>query len=203
MSKPATHDSDDEAPSTTETVNPNAASTEEEAISQKLAAQRLQDERATELAKLQAKQRAAVARDRERRSNVHPDLQDVDFGGSSASSSRQQSLPEPLELRHDAYGTRSNESLSDLSDYDSSDDDYQLRAASRRQSVSAQSYDTTATADAPYGNLLDTPGAASVNDDPFADPFFGEGPATPQAKERKEWCVCLLPRSVSPQESRS
>lgn len=203
MAKPATHDSDDEAPTTAQTVNPNEAKTEEEALGLKMAAQRLQDERASELAKLQAKQRHAVRRDQLRRGNsavgsigsggasssnaaAHPDLQDLDFGGSRG-------VAPPLDNRYgnggnDAHdGRYNNDSLSDLSDYDSSDDDYRLRsaAASRRQSVDQSSAYSANTQDAPYGNLLDTPAA----DDPFADPFFGEGPATPMAKERKEWYV--------------
>lgn len=213
MAKPSTHDSDDEAPSTTETTNPHEGTSEEEVLRSKMAAQRLQDERETELNKLQAKQRAAVQRDRERRSQVHSDLQDLDFSGgcvvlpfdstkegphadicgafclsSCRSSSR---LPEPLEPRYDA-SSRSTDSLSDLSEYDSSDDDYQLRANSRRTSTTA--YDEPANEGAygrlGEGNLLDTP-TPGAQEDPFADPFFGEGPATPMAKERKEWSVFL------------
>jgi len=209
MAKPATHDSDDEAPTTAQTVNPNEAKTEEEALGLKMAAQRLQDERASELAKLQAKQRHAVARDRLRRGNsavgsigggggdnsssgatAHPDLQDLDFGGSRGPPTSDGRYGAGAGADTDAYGRGTNDSLSDLSDYDSSDDDYRLRSAaqSRRQSVDQSSAYSAGNQDAPYGNLLDTPAA----DDPFADPFFREGPETPMAKERKEWYIPSL-----------
>lgn len=117
----------------------------------------------------------------------------ISCGCSSSLLSSSSRLPEPLEPRYDA-ASRSTDSLSDLSEYDSSDDDYQLRANSRRTSTSA--YDEPADEGAygrlGEGNLLDTP-TPGAQEDPFADPFFGEGPATPMAKERKEWCVVLVP----------
>jgi hypothetical protein len=64
MSKPVEHDSDDERDPNKKQTDANA-----EAAAISLAALRLQHERESELAKLQAKQKAAVQRDQIRRQN--------------------------------------------------------------------------------------------------------------------------------------
>lgn len=84
LSKPASEDSDDDVP---------AKTAEEEELSRSLAAARLQKERESELAKLQAKQKAAVDKEMARRkaweeeqNNLHPDLAGLDglnFGSTS------------------------------------------------------------------------------------------------------------------------
>lgn len=65
------------------------------------------------------------------------------------------------------------DSLSDDGSYDSSDDDYQLRARSRRPSTNApapQQYDAYGSlGDGGGAGLLDTPTGEA---DPFADDFF-------------------------------
>lgn len=75
-------------------------------------------------------------------------------------------------------------SLSDFSDYDSSDEEYRRRsqAASRRQSASAP----RAYAQQDYQALDDNVGRAGLldPDDPFSDPFDDETPA--QEKPRME-----------------
>jgi hypothetical protein len=100
---------------------------------------------------------------------------------------------------YDPYGgstdQASSHTLSDLSDYDSSDDDYQIHARSRRTSQSvggtgdssaSRPYNTFGSLDDGGAGLLDTPSGA---DDPFADPFFSsqDGPVSPPTHERKEW----------------
>jgi hypothetical protein len=178
MSKPHTEDSDDDIPATAE----------ERELAQSLAAAKLQKERETELAKLQAKQKAAVEKEMARRKafdeeqkglqSSFGDLNGLDFGSSSAASPAR---PPPRASTPD-------NAVSDDGSYDSSDDDYQIRARSRRPSMAAGADE--GRYDAPYGSLreggaglLDTPTGES---DPFADDFFA-GPATPAAKERKEW----------------
>ncbi|KAL7417651.1 hypothetical protein BDY24DRAFT_375610 [Mrakia frigida] len=183
LSKPFNEDSDDEAPP--------AKTEEEEEISRSLAAARLQKERESELAKLQAKQKAAVEKEMARRKaweeeqrNVHPDLaglEGLNFGGGASAPSPARAPPARIP------SPPSVDSLSDDGSYDSSDDDYQLRARSRRPSTNApapQQYDAYGSlGDGGGAGLLDTPTGEA---DPFADDFFA-GPDTPAATERKEW----------------
>jgi len=144
-------------------------------------------ESVTELNKLQEKQRAAVARAKQNSfrgkapadddANLHPDLQDLSFGALGSSS---QYLPEPLRpsaLSDD--GDETNEayargSLSDFSDYDSSDEGTHHAAGSSR----TRDYVTVSDDEvAGYrGTKVGSPvskGALVDVDDPFADPFAG------------------------------
>jgi len=147
-----------------------------------------------ELDRLQEKQRAAVERsinrnrERERETyaspppsaGVHPDLQDLSFG---TLGSNQGNLPPPLQPsgagseEEVSFGTRG--SLSDYSDYDSSDEEtHNQRSAAASSSRQAQASASTAFGTKParrhYVNVSDEEvGARQEEDDPFADPFAG------------------------------
>lgn len=142
----------------------------------------------TELNKLQGKQRAAVARakqnsfrgkaptDSENDANVHPDLQDLSFGALGSSS---QHLPAPLrpstlsddgEEPAEAYVRGS---LSDFSDYDSSDEDAHNAAGpstSHRDYVTVSDDEGTGHRGTKVGSPV-SKGALVDAEDPFADPF--------------------------------
>jgi len=141
----------------------------------------------TELNKLQGKQRAAVARakqhsyrgkapaDPDHDVNLHPDLQDLNFGPLGSSS---QHLPTPLRpstLSDD--GEDSNEayargSLSDFSDYDSSDEDTHRAGPSHRDYVTVSDDEVNGRRATKVGSPI-SKGALVEVDDPFADPFAG------------------------------
>ncbi|EIW86917.1 hypothetical protein CONPUDRAFT_95934 [Coniophora puteana RWD-64-598 SS2] len=131
----------------------------------------------SELHKLQDRQRAAVQRVRQQRSqstldlqgagdgsgHVHPDLQDLSFGSLGLD---QHGLPAPMrpssqhEPLGDAEWDRGRGSLSDFSDYDSDGDEHSSGSPSRHAGPS-----TSTSAGAGHGNkLVDV-------EDPFADPF--------------------------------
>jgi len=132
----------------------------------------------SELTKLQEKQRAAVGRairggGREKDGGqVHPDLQDLSFGELGEDQS---SLPPPL--RPNARRTSSDEddfggrgSLSEYSDYQSSDEETHDRSA---RTFASSSTDYSGRHAYPGVSDLDVGrGKGSLDeDDPFADPF--------------------------------
>ncbi|KAJ7675390.1 hypothetical protein B0H17DRAFT_135122 [Mycena rosella] len=143
----------------------------------------------TELDKLQGKQRAAVARakqhsyrgkapvDPEQDADLHPDLQDLNFGALGSSS---QNLPAPI--RPSTLSDDDNEpteeyysrgSLSDFSDYDSSDEEAHNAAG---PSAAHRDYVTVSDDEANGHTKVGSPkskGALVDVDDPFADPFAG------------------------------
>lgn len=133
----------------------------------------------SEVIKLQEKQRAAVERAKERKGKdrvdedayVHPDLQDLSFGAIGASSTR---LPAPLRpstMSDD--GTAQEEhidnrgSLSDFSDYESSDEETHKGAAGSSQ---RKSYVTVSDEEGSHAPFVRHNGKQE-EDDPFADPF--------------------------------
>ncbi|KAJ6575345.1 hypothetical protein B0H19DRAFT_1128244 [Mycena capillaripes] len=139
----------------------------------------------TELNKLQEKQRVAVARAKQNSyrgkapeddPNLHPDLQELSFGALGSSS---QYLPAPLRpsaLSDD--GDETNEayargSLSEFSDYDSSDEDTNNAAGPstrQRDYVTVSDDETTGYKGTKVGSPV-SKGALVDVDDPFADPF--------------------------------
>ncbi|KAG9077074.1 putative actin patch assembly and actin polymerization protein, partial [Ceratobasidium sp. 370] len=155
------------------------------------------DDRETELEKLQSKQRARVQREISRsslRSNftagaagvgvgagagacgaagagLHPDLQDLAWGGASASNL--QAPIQPSGSAHtEAYTNRG--SLSDFSDYDSSDEE-----THNRTPQDAYSYRHSAEG-------TNEPLSAQEEEDPFADPFADANEvSTPGIAEKK------------------
>ncbi|EKM61364.1 uncharacterized protein PHACADRAFT_168806 [Phanerochaete carnosa HHB-10118-sp] len=154
-------------------------------VQNNLAAVKIQD---SELEKLQEKQRAAVQRSIRRTysqsgkgkaddndpysrgRNVHPDLQDLSFGALGAE--KNSSLPPPLRPtskrdQDDDHSYRRG-SLSDFSDYESSDEGTHHRAstsASRGYDANSSSDDVDVRYDTHQGPLDD--------EDPFADPVDG------------------------------
>ncbi|KAJ1301833.1 hypothetical protein OPQ81_009061 [Rhizoctonia solani] len=157
------------------------------------------EERDTELEKLQFKQRARIQREISRsslRSNVtagavgagagagvagatalHPDLQDLAWGGASSSNLQAPLQPTGQGSSTDAYTNRG--SLSDFSDYDSSDEE-----GHRNAPAGPSAYNYRGEATAPLSVQQD-----DDDEDPFADPFAdGNGVGTPGIPEKKiEW----------------
>lgn len=136
----------------------------------------------SEISRLQDKQRAAVERaksfrGREDNPHLHPDLQDLSFGSIRGSSSN---LPAPLEPSTSALYDDEDESndrrgsLSDFSDYESSDEETHNATSSKGRrayvNVSDDSDDGAAV------------GVTKVEDDPFADPFADEVAIGPSKK---------------------
>ncbi|KAJ7651724.1 hypothetical protein DFH06DRAFT_1207948 [Mycena polygramma] len=139
----------------------------------------------TELDKLQSKQRVAVARAKQNSyrgkspeddGNVHPDLQDLSFGALGSSS---QNLPAPLRpstLSDDGDDTNeayARGSLSDFSDYDSSDEEAHNTAGPstrQRDYVTVSDDEAAGYKSAKVGSPV-SKGALVDAEDPFADPF--------------------------------
>ncbi|KAJ6504395.1 hypothetical protein DFH09DRAFT_1201542 [Mycena vulgaris] len=169
------------------TPNPESEADVTNAVTAGLAAAHINISQ-TELDKLQGKQRAAVARAKqnsfsrgkapvepEHDTNLHPDLQDLNFGPLGSSS---QNLPAPLRpsaLSDD--GDEPNEayargSLSDFSDYDSSDEEtHNVAGPSHRDYVTVSDDEATGYRGTKVGSPVSK--GALVVDDPFADPFAG------------------------------
>ncbi|KAJ7897086.1 hypothetical protein B0H14DRAFT_2676852 [Mycena olivaceomarginata] len=144
-------------------------------------------ESVTEVNKLQEKQRAAVARAKQNSyrgkapaeddGNLHPDLHDLSFGALGSSS---QNLPQPLRpsaLSDDGDDTNeayARGSLSDFSDYDSSDEDRHNGAgpSTTRDYVTVSDDETGGYRGTKVGSPV-SKGALVDVDDPFADPFAG------------------------------
>ncbi|KAF9015593.1 hypothetical protein BDQ17DRAFT_1229348 [Cyathus striatus] len=143
-----------------------------------------------EVARLQEKQRIAVEKrkaESTRESHysdayIHPDLQDLSFGPLGASSSN---LPPPLRpstMSDDGANPEDNEmrgSLSDFSDYDSSDEETHKAkgTTSRRKSYITVSDDDGRSA-APFANET-----VRAEEDPFADPFADESSVQPSNRK--------------------
>ncbi|CCL98118.1 uncharacterized protein FIBRA_00112 [Fibroporia radiculosa] len=163
-------------------ARPNISEQDVKHVQDGLAALHIQD---SELGKLQEKQRAAVQRsigrstsyrgkDRDEsgtagQSSVYPDLQDLSFGSLGH---EQGNLPPPL--RPSTRRTSSDEdddygrgTLSDYSDYESSDEGTHNRASTStaRAYAGVSEDEEDARRDPKHGLLVDT-------EDPFADPFM-------------------------------
>ncbi|CAE6344018.1 unnamed protein product [Rhizoctonia solani] len=175
----------------------------DEEIRQSLASAALGDkplnqgnERDTELEKLQFKQRARIQREISRsslRSNLtagaigtgavagaagaaalHPDLQDLAWGGASSSNLQAPMQTAGQASATDAYTNRG--SLSDFSDYDTSDEETHRNA----QAGSSSGYNYRQETSAPLSAQQDD------DEDPFADPFAdGNGVGTPGIPEKR------------------
>ncbi|OCF61240.1 hypothetical protein L486_00886 [Kwoniella mangroviensis CBS 10435] len=206
LSKPAVldSDSDDEAKET-------------EALAKRLAAQKLEANRTGEIDQLQSRQKKESARRELKRQQshqaqpkssrsagaAHPDLADLDFGGSISTKDR--GLPKPIRPDSDqeSYGQGS---LSDFSDYeyDSSDEEWRAshqkarsRGPSRRQSLAAEPQQYQRQAPARDYEALDddfTGGAGGGNrkglldpNDPFGDPFADDNDTPIQENRRMQW----------------
>lgn len=154
------------------------------------------DDRDTELEKLQYKQRARIQREISRSSlrssytsgagagaaagvglgagaALHPDLQDLAWGGASTSN-----LQPPMQASgSNAEAFTNRGSLSDFSDYDSSDEE-----THNQRQAQGYSYRPGGQAGAPLS------AQAAEEDDPFADPFADGGEVgTPGIAEKPLW----------------
>ncbi|GAA5880204.1 hypothetical protein JCM1840_004877 [Sporobolomyces johnsonii] len=202
MSKPVDLDSDDEAIEQAKALakqqglsvpaGPNDAD-DTQSIRSRLSAFDMQDR---EVDKLQMRQRRRLDRHLSARGAaplVHPDLQDLAFGSTGASSS---SLPPPIQPRS-AEDTYRHGSLSDYSDYDSSSDASDGYSSDEGVPIPSSRAPTSASSSAgnalPHSNarsyaqyiqeddqrlgrgkgLLHEEPAANDEDDPFADPDDG------------------------------
>ncbi|KAJ7596666.1 hypothetical protein C8J56DRAFT_918021 [Mycena floridula] len=131
-----------------------------------------------EVNKLQDKQRAAVARAKlhgsrdQDDSHLHPDLQDLNFGsiGESAGNLAAPLQPSTNSADLSDEGNDARASLSDFSDYESSDEGNRGTSTSWRGHVNVSDDSDDGTA------------AIKVQDDPFADPFADEVAVGPSKK---------------------
>ncbi|WVR00260.1 hypothetical protein IAU59_007403 [Kwoniella sp. CBS 9459] len=210
LSKPAVLDSDSED----EAEAANAKNRDDEALARRLQAQKLEADRTGELDKLQEFQKRESARRQLRRQqssqratpakqqvSAYSDLQDLDFGAPIGSSGQGGRLPPPM--RPDSDDDSLNQgSLSDFSDYDSSDPEYQAvsrsRAASRRQSLAAPAGQRQPRP-REYASLEDDypQGRSGLLDpnDPFGDPFADDNDTPIQEKKRMQ-CESASPAGI-------
>nr|ODN91769.1 hypothetical protein L203_01020 [Cryptococcus depauperatus CBS 7841] len=200
LSKPAVLDSDSETDEAADVA----------AMSKRLAAQKLEADRTGELQQMQADQK----RESERRQQwqlsrqasahgtpsreqsaqlrlstegVYGDLQDIDFGGS-ISNAQAAKLPPPIKPDSedsDSYGG----SLSDFSDYDSSDAEWQAthgpQAVAYKRQQAHTGREKTSTSE--YATLEDdhnNKGLLEEDENPFGDPFADEQDTPVQEKQR-------------------
>ncbi|KAL1748994.1 hypothetical protein HDZ31DRAFT_79333 [Schizophyllum fasciatum] len=143
----------------------------------------------SEVARLQQQQRAAVDRARHKgkepqnASQLHPDLEDLTFGSLGQTSS---SLPPPMRPTATSErdsGTYDGGSLSDFSDYESSDEETHNRreaSSSRKDYLSASDSDEDAAVG--FRSANDAGGLVDTEEDPFADPFADEAAVGPSKK---------------------
>ncbi|CAE6356852.1 unnamed protein product [Rhizoctonia solani] len=186
MSKSPDHDSDEE-------IRQTLAST---AIGDKPPAGTTpRNDHDTELEKLQLRQRARIQREISRSSlrsgltagavgagagaagaaALHPDLQDLAWGGASSSNLQAPMQPAGQDSTTDAYTNRG--SLSDFSDYDSSDEE------THRNAAAASSYNYREGTSAPLSSQR-----IDDDEDPFADPFADSNVGTPGILEKRvQW----------------
>ncbi|TCD68095.1 putative actin patch assembly and actin polymerization protein [Steccherinum ochraceum] len=145
-----------------------------EDVQKELAAVNIRD---SELGKLQEKQRAAVQRSIGRSSSlnayhdgeVHPDLQDLSFGALGA---EQRNLPPPMRPTTSRYSSDEDNrhgSLSDYSDYESSDEETHNRASTSGAHQGRKPYVTVS--DDEFDSRRDPKRSIPEEEDPFADPF--------------------------------
>ncbi|RXK40501.1 hypothetical protein M231_02153 [Tremella mesenterica] len=202
LSKPAVLDSDsDSAPETP------AGDKDLKSISKKLEAQRLEADRTGELQRIQERQKWESAKRQQRRAQRQPttvqsrgsdieDLQDLDFGGGPVGGQQgRRGLQPPLRPDSDE-GSLATGSLSDFSDYDSSDEEW--RRAHGQPSTSrsaAKAGPSTVSApttkkQTPYAQLDDEPVSKKGlldADDPFGDPFADDDDTPAVERPRMQW----------------
>ncbi|TRM65906.1 hypothetical protein BD626DRAFT_566549 [Schizophyllum amplum] len=134
----------------------------------------------SEVARLQERQRVAVERSKRQGkephdiSHLHPDLEDLTFGGLGETSGNLPAPMRPTSATEQDIRAYDRGSLSDFSDYESSDEETHKRNAStsRREYLSGSDDDEDTAVGFrganDKGGLIDT---GSEEDDPFADPF--------------------------------
>ncbi|KAK0455974.1 hypothetical protein EV421DRAFT_1895243 [Armillaria borealis] len=142
----------------------------------------------SEVIKLQEKQRAAVERAKYRNdSGTYADLQDINFGSIGVSSTNLQPPLRPSTLT--TYSDESNEargSLSDFSDYESSDEETHKASAAWRRAQKDGVDDDTDSERLGIRSMNREEGGSNVAlvdvEDPFADPFADEVAVGPSKK---------------------
>lgn len=158
-------------------ASPDSKSDQSSAIVAGLAATHIGPE--SELIKLQEKQKAAVQKAKMNGSlrsdptgGVYADLEDLNFGTLGASSSN---LPPPLRptsMSGESTGVGANTrgSLSDFSDYESSDEEtHNARVSSSKYATN--DYYASSDDGANGSRGMQTVNTKASIDDPFADPF--------------------------------
>jgi hypothetical protein len=188
LCKPPEHDSDDEAPADV------SAAGKAKAVERGMASLDL-----GEVDKLQVRQRHAVERAASTRnlhaaasaSSAQADLADLDFGASSSSSARD--LQPPITPGRADSETFDRGSLSEYSDYDSSEDEASHRARAAAGSKPSAASTSTSRGFAGYergpGGLLSGTNDDDDGADPFADPDDDVSTPGIASRPRMEWCV--------------
>jgi len=154
-------------------VNPNATEQDVEVVQEGLEAQTT----GSEVQRLQEKQRAAVQRavrqrprseDGSPESPIHPDLQDLSFGELGP---EQRNLQPPIRpnTRSPEAHDYSHGSLSDFSDYESSDEEMHRGPGESSGSHTRKAYINVSDNDEDEDK--DARRHITEDDDPFADPF--------------------------------
>ena len=172
MSKSADLDSDSEDEATAKARADRAK--DADALAKKLEAQKIEEQRTGEVWKMQQRQKYESDRRVQKRTN----------------SSR---LPPPM--TPDDLGDDHRRTLSDYSDYDSSDSEYQARVASRSQSRRGSMAAKKPAYDPLSEDEAETPAAGGDPNDPFADPtdflgsIGGSSGSKSRGKERMEWAA--------------
>lgn len=101
---------------------------------------------------------------------IHPDLEDISFGALGSSTSKLPAPIRPTRLSDDDDDKHEHRpSLSDFSDYESSDEE-----THKQSGPSRRNYVTVSDDDEDRVPLASSSGNAAA-DDPFADPFADEG----------------------------
>lgn len=127
-----------------------------------------------EVNKLQEKQKAAVAKAKHSNGStqngatggVFADLQDLNFGTLGASSSNLPPPIRPTSMSEESTGADARGSLSDFSDYESSDEETHNAQGSSSKYPARDYYSSEDEGVANTSHPV-----AAVADDPFADPF--------------------------------
>ncbi|KAL0951487.1 hypothetical protein HGRIS_008174 [Hohenbuehelia grisea] len=160
---------------------PRPAGPTEESLSQGLAATHITG--SSEINQLQERQRAEIERARsggantgDESGNVHPDLQDLSFGPLGGSTNNLPTPLRPTSARSDDYEEAepydARGSLSDFSDYESSDEETHNAAGGS----SSRRRDYVSVSDDPDEDVAVaiTQKVKQEEADPFADPFADE-----------------------------
>lgn len=189
LSKPAVLDSDSDS----DASEAPRGDKDVAAINKRLAAQKLEADRTGELQRLQERQKRESAKQQQRRaqrsvpSGGHPDLQDLDFTSSAPTSGRGGRLPAPIRPDSDDDSIAAG-SLSDFSDYDSSDEEWRM-AHGRPSAPTTSGRKSGPSSRRPshnaYAQMDDEPvqRKSLLSDDPFADDMD-----TPvQERQRMQW----------------
>ncbi|TXT04425.1 uncharacterized protein COLE_07244 [Cutaneotrichosporon oleaginosum] len=206
MSKPAALDSDSDDE---ESKRYGDESAQVERIRQRLQAQKLESQRTGEIESMQEAQKAESQRRQARAARRGNSGTEADRSGRSAIddlagldlSARNPNLPRPIQPDPER-SSMGRGSLSDFSDYDSSDEDWRAshsRQSSRQEAGPSRgnrgqiyrgdSFDPYAPSDdGGYAALEDEGGKDRLLEDPFGDPFGDDQATTPRNEKQRMEC---------------